>query len=157
MTYRTRTFAAILVASSLALAASTALVSTSLRRAMLADIEASLVKQVRLAAELLSDRASLANPDDEAAVIGRLIGSRVTFVRADGVVIGDSDVAANDLDKVDNHLAREEVQEAILDGVGAAVRQSRTSGEDTMYAAAAVRQEGLARTANLATPAGACG
>ncbi|HQX81474.1 MAG TPA: hypothetical protein PKW63_06930, partial [Vicinamibacterales bacterium] len=112
MTFRTRTFAAILVASSLALAASTALVTTSLRRAMLADIEASLVKQVRLAAELLSDRGSLSSPDDEAAVIARLIGSRVTFMRADGVVIGDSDVAANDLDKVDNHLAREEVQEA---------------------------------------------
>ena len=144
MTFRTRTFAAILVASSLALAASTALVTTSLRRAMLADIEASLVKQVRLAAELLSDRGSLSSPDDEAAVIARLIGSRVTFMRADGVVIGDSDVAANDLDKVDNHLAREEVQEAIADGVGAAVRQSRTTGEETMYAAAAVRQGAVA-------------
>lgn len=144
MTFRTRTFAAILVASSLALAASTALVTTSLRRAMLADIEASLVKQVRLAAELLSDRGGLADPDDEATVIGRLIGSRVTFIRADGVVIGDSDVAASDLDKVDNHLAREEVQEAVRDGVGAAVRQSRTTGEDTMYAAAAVRQGAVA-------------
>ncbi len=144
MTFRTRTFAAILLASSLALAASTALVTTSLRRAMLADIEASLVKQVRLAAELLSDRGSLANPDDEAAVIGRLIGSRLTFIRADGVVIGDSDVAAGDLDQVDNHLAREEVQEAIVDGVGAAVRQSRTTGEATMYAAAVVRQGAVA-------------
>ena len=144
MTFRTRTFAAILIASSLALAASSVLVTTSLRRAMLADIETSLVKQVRLAAELLSDRGALTDPDGEAAVMAVLIGSRITFIRSDGVVLGDSDVAANDLDKVDNHLAREEVQEALRDGVGAAVRQSRTTGEDTMYAAAAVRQGAVA-------------
>jgi len=144
VTFRTRTFAATLIASSLALAASTALVTTSLRQAMLADIEASLVKQVRLAAELLSGRDGPANPDADAAIISGLIGSRVTFIRADGVVIGDSNVAESDLDTVDNHLSREEVQEAIKDGVGAAVRQSRTTGEDTMYAAAAVRQGAVA-------------
>ena len=139
MTFRTRTFVTILVASAMALAASTALITTSLRRNMVAEIEGSLLRQVRLAAELLSDRGTLANPDAEAAVISRLIDSRVTFIRADGVVIGDSEVDAAALDSVDNHLMREEVQEALKVGTGAAVRQSRTTGEETMYAAAAVR------------------
>lgn len=128
-----------MVASAMALAASTALITTSLRRNMVAEIEGSLLRQVRLAAELLSDRGTLANPDAEAAVISRLIDSRVTFIRADGVVIGDSEVDAAALDSVDNHLMREEVQEALKIGTGAAVRQSRTTGEETMYAAAAVR------------------
>ncbi|HUR20348.1 MAG TPA: ATP-binding protein [Vicinamibacterales bacterium] len=139
MTFRTRTFVAILIACAMALAASTALVTTSLRRTMLADIEGAMLRQVRLAAELLSDRGTLADPDAEAAVISRLIDSRVTFIRADGVVIGDSDVDAAALDSVDNHLMREEVQEALSTGTGAAVRQSHTTGVETMYAAAGVR------------------
>jgi two-component system phosphate regulon sensor histidine kinase PhoR len=139
VTFRARTFVTILIASAMALAASTALVTRSVRRNMLGEIEGSLLRQVRLAAELLSDRGALPNPDAEAAVISRLIDSRVTFIRADGVVIGDSEVDAAALDSVDNHLMREEVQEALKTGTGAAVRQSRTTGEDTMYAAAAVR------------------
>jgi two-component system phosphate regulon sensor histidine kinase PhoR len=139
VTFRTRTFVGILIASALALAASTTLVSSSLRRAMLSDIEDSLLRQVRLAAELLADRMDLQTPDAEAAVVSRLIGARVTFIRGDGVVIGDSQVDDLALERVDNHLMREEVQEALAAGVGAATRQSRTTGEETMYAAASVR------------------
>jgi len=144
VTFRTRTFAAILVASTVALAASTMLVTASLRRAMLVDIEQSLLKQARLGAELLSDRGTLADPEAEAAAIAALIGSRVTLIRSDGVVIGDSEVEDRNLDAVDNHFEREEVQEARRLGVGAAVRASRTTGEETMYAAAAVRQGAVA-------------
>jgi len=144
VTFRTRTFVAILVASTLALAASTMLVTTSLRRTMLAEIESSLLRQVRLAAELLSHQGSMADADAEATVISRLIDSRVTFIRADGVVIGDSEVDAASLPQVDNHLARDEVQKALKDGVGAAVRQSQTTGEETMYAAAVVHEGAVA-------------
>lgn len=140
MTFRTRTFVAVLMASALALAASTTLVTTSLRRTMLAEIEEGLRKQVRLAAELLSGRGAMPDPEAEAAILSRLIRSRVTFIRADGVVVGDSGVDVHSLDRLDNHLTREEVQQAANDGIGTAVRHSRTTGEDTMYVAAAVRQ-----------------
>ena len=123
----------------MALAASSALFTTWLHRNMLAEIEASSLRHVRLAAELLSDRGTLADPDAEAAIISRLINSRVTFIRSDGVVMGDSEVDTAALDSVDNHLMREEVQEALKAGTGAAVRQSQTTGEGTMYAAATVR------------------
>lgn len=139
MSFRTRTFVALLIASALALAASTALLTTSLRRTMLGDIEESLLRQVRLAAELLADRGSLTDPDAEAGILSRLIGSRVTFILDDGRVVGDSQVDAQRLPVIENHLEREEVQEALRDQVGTAVRRSATTGEETMYAAAAVR------------------
>ena len=144
MTFRTRTFVAILIASAIALAVSTALITRSVRRNMLSEIEASSLRQVRLAAELLSDRGTLADPDAEATVISRLVEARVTFIRADGVVIGDSEVDAAALDSVDNHLTREEVQEALKSGTGSAVRQSHTTGEETMYTAASVRNGAVA-------------
>ncbi len=144
MTFRTRTFIAILIASTLALAVSTALTTTWLRKATLADIEASLSRQAALAAELLSDRGALVDPDAEATVLGGLTGTRVTFIRADGVVIGDSSVPDGALAGVDNHLMREEVQEASRSGLGTAVRQSRTTGEETMYTAAVVQRGAVA-------------
>ncbi len=144
MTFRTRTFVAVLIASTLALAASTTLVSSSLRRAMLGDIEESLLRQVRLAAELLADRDALPSPDAEASVLASLIGARVTFIRVDGVVIGDSDVSDQALDRVDNHLMREEIQEALATGTGVGTRRSSTTGNETMYAAASVRRGAVA-------------
>ena len=140
MRFRSRTFVAILISSALALAVATALVTTSLRKVTVSDIEESLLRQVRLAAELLSNGNQLPDPDAEATVLGTLTGARVTFIRADGVVIGDSEVDAAEMRRMDNHLTREEVQEAIQIGTGTAVRTSHTTGEETMYAAATVPQ-----------------
>jgi len=151
VTFRTRTFVAILVASTVALAVSTALVTTTLRRTMIADVEESLLRQVRLASELLADRGALVDPDTEAGVVSNLIGARVTFILADGAVIGDSDVASGRLQEVQNHLTREEVQEALAGGTGVAIRRSATTGEETMYAAAAVRQ-GAVRFVRIGLP-----
>ena len=151
MTFRTRTFVAVLVASTLALAASTALVTTTLRRTLVTDVEDSLLRQVRLAAELLADRGALSNPDGEADVLSQLVGARVTFILEDGRVIGDSEVTSAGLGNVDNHLAREEVQEALRDGTGVAIRRSVTTGDETMYAAAAVRR-GAVRFVRIGMP-----
>lgn len=151
MTFRTRTFVAVLVASTLALAASTALVTTSLRRTLIADVEDSLLRQVRLAAELLADRGALSDPDGEADVLSRLVGARVTFILEDGRVVGDSEVSAAGLQNVDNHFEREEVQEALRDGTGVAIRRSVTTGDETMYAAASVRR-GAVRFVRIGMP-----
>ncbi len=139
MTFRTRTFVAILIASTVALAVSTALVTTTLRKTMVADVEESLLRQVRLASELLADRGALVDPDGEAGVLSGLIGARVTFIHGEGEVLGDSDVDAGRLTSVENHLMREEVQEALQTGTGVAIRRSATTGDETMYAAATVR------------------
>lgn len=151
MTFRTRTFVAVLVASTMALAASTALVTTSLRRTLVADVEDALLRQVRLAAELLADRGALSDPDGEADIVSKLVGARVTFIDGDGRVLGDSEVTPTGLGAVDNHLAREEVQEALRDGTGVAIRRSVTTGDETMYAAASVRR-GAVRFVRIGMP-----
>jgi two-component system phosphate regulon sensor histidine kinase PhoR len=151
VTFRTRTFVAVLIASTLALAASTALVTTTLRRIMIADVEDSLLRQVRLAAELLADRGALSDPDGEADILSKLVGARITFILEDGRVIGDSEVPSSGLGTVENHFAREEVQEALRDGTGVAIRRSVTTGDETMYAAGSVRQ-GAVRFVRIGMP-----
>jgi len=139
MTFRTRTFLAAFAAAAVALTVSTFLIERSMRRDLYADIERGLLTQARLAGALLSYRERIANPDAEADSIGRIIGERLTFIAADGTVVGDSAVAATDLAAVENHASREEVVAASRSGDGHAVRRSQTTDADTMYAAVAVR------------------
>lgn len=57
-------------------------------------------------------------------------GERVTLVQADGTVLFDSDADAAEME---NHLDREEIQEALEDGYGEAERNSETLAEKTVY------------------------
>src|SRR4029079_9488455 len=95
--------------------------------------------QAHLAAELLAQRPQIADPDVEADTIGRLIRARLTFLDASGRVVGDSEVDAAALPTLENHLTREEVIAARDHGEGTATRHSSTTGVETTYAAAAVR------------------
>lgn len=139
MTFRARIFLAAFVTTVLSLAVSTVLVSMELRRSFRADIEHTLMQQARLAAELLSNRATLPDPESEAQQIGQRIDARVTFIDAAGLVLGDSDVTRERLPVVENHNERPEVMAARADGAGTATRASNTMGVETTYAAAAVR------------------
>jgi two-component system phosphate regulon sensor histidine kinase PhoR len=138
VTFRTRTFVGMFAATSLALLVSTWLVERSLARTMREDIAKGLIDQARMAGELLSKQPSLVDPDAEADALGRLIQARVTFIAADGHVLGDSDVDAASLSSLENHLTREEVIAAGRAGEGTGVRRSATTGVETMYAARAV-------------------
>ncbi|MDA1307916.1 MAG: ATP-binding protein [Acidobacteria bacterium] len=151
MTFRTRTFAVLLVASTLAVVASTLLITSSLRRTMTSDIEASLVKQVHLLALLVADWPDTIDADPEAVALGQLLQARVTIIQADGTVIGDSGVAPTRLGAMENHLTRAEVQAALDTGTGVAIRRSVTTGENTLYAAALVTR-GPARIVRLGRP-----
>lgn len=55
---------------------------------------------------------------------------RVTLISADGTVIADTSVEA---DELENHLDREEIKEAIADGYGTSVRYSETLTEKVVY------------------------
>ena len=141
MTFRTRLFLTSLTAAALTLLVATVLVSWSVRRATDERIERSLVSQARLAAETLSHRqpASGAELDAEADAIGGLVGARVTFVAADGAVIGDSELNSAQLAAVENHGGRPEIVAARRDGLGVARRYSATLGTDMLYVAVPVR------------------
>lgn len=55
---------------------------------------------------------------------------RVTLISADGTVIADTSVEA---DELENHLDREEIKKAIADGHGTSVRYSETLTEKVVY------------------------
>ncbi|BBH18740.1 PAS domain-containing sensor histidine kinase [Paenibacillus baekrokdamisoli] len=68
----------------------------------------------------------------KAEKLKKITESRVTFIRGDGVVLGDSD---HDPKTMDNHLNREEIQIAKKDGFGRSIRHSDTTNENLLYVA----------------------
>lgn len=144
MTFRARTFLSIFVATALALGVSMTLTSLELRRTMQNDLREGLKREARLASALLAGRHDIANPDAEADTLGQLISARVTFIAADGRVLGDSEVAADALDRLENHASREEVLTAARMGEGVGRRVSATTGLETEYVAEAVRDSDVA-------------
>ena len=67
---------------------------------------------------------------------------RVTLIEKDGRVLFDSDVDAGGME---NHLAREEVQQALEYGEGSSVRHSDTISRNTYYYAVLLRDGNLLR------------
>ncbi|MFD0673452.1 two-component system histidine kinase PnpS [Cohnella sp. GCM10027633] len=61
-----------------------------------------------------------------------IAGMRVTYIRADGFVMGDSDHLP---ETMDNHLNREEVKEALASGTGSSTRYSDTLHMNMLYVA----------------------
>jgi len=127
----------------LATAALTLYFSDFVRQAHLADLRTQLTAEAWLAGDaigpLLAEGGTIETIDPLAKQWGELLEARVTVIRADGVVLGDSheDPAA-----MENHLGRPEVQQALADGFGISIRYSRTVGYDMMYAAVPVEAEG---------------
>ncbi|NOU87990.1 HAMP domain-containing protein [Paenibacillus sp. LMG 31460] len=71
---------------------------------------------------------------------------RVTYVRADGKVLGDSDQRP---EQMDNHLNRPEIASAAANGVGYVTRYSDTLKENMLYAAIPVKNEAKETTGFL--------
>ena len=67
--------------------------------------------------------------------------NRFTIIRGDGEVLVDSGL--EETSGLDNHLEREEVQEALRDGIGEATRRSATLGRDMIYVAYHSEKSGL--------------
>jgi two-component system, OmpR family, phosphate regulon sensor histidine kinase PhoR len=81
---------------------------------------------------------------------GKLSGSRVTIIRPDGVVLGDSE---RDRATLDNHLPRPEVQAALARGLGSSVRRSDSVGYDMLYVAVPVQAgDTILAVARVAVP-----
>ena len=62
----------------------------------------------------------------------RRSGARVTMVDPHGVVLADSQ---HEIETMENHASRAEIQAAIRNGIGASARRSATVGEDLSYLA----------------------
>lgn len=137
-------YAVIIVLTTLGL---TLYISGQARRVRYADLQARLLSEARLMAAAAEEDFSTASDVQEHALDalaqqwGALLGQRVTLIRRDGVVLGESDF---DGVEIENHLYRAEIQQALATGEGWAVRYSGTLGQDLMYAAVAVSVEGEA-------------
>jgi two-component system phosphate regulon sensor histidine kinase PhoR len=82
--------------------------------------------------------------------LGAAVGTRLTVIRADGIVVADSD---QDPAGMDNHGSRPEVLAARVEGRGTATRFSRTVAANLMYVAVRVSENaGLLGYARAAVP-----
>jgi two-component system phosphate regulon sensor histidine kinase PhoR len=146
-TYQTKFFFAAFSAAFIALAVAGALFATTMRRQIDARIEGTLVAEARLASDLLARGTPLATVpelEEEANRIGQLIGARVTFIAADGRVMGDSFETLEGVAAMENHAQRPEVVQARASGLGHARRYSVSVKMEMLYVAVPVRHPAIA-------------
>jgi two-component system, OmpR family, phosphate regulon sensor histidine kinase PhoR len=110
----------------------------------LKQLEAGLTAESRLAGELFTAPLSRVVPDVQeidmlADRLGEVINARVTVIASDGKVLGDSYESGDALRRMENHLLRPEVRDALLGGVGVSVRLSSTVGIRMLNVAVPVR------------------
>lgn len=109
-----------------------------------------LEARLAVAARLLHDeaRALLARgaPAEESQAFAvqadRASNFRVTVIASDGRVVGESEVALRDLQRIENHRGRPEVEAALAGQQGRDVRRSATVGERLLYVTLPVRDDG---------------
>jgi two-component system phosphate regulon sensor histidine kinase PhoR len=77
--------------------------------------------------------------DEQAKKLKKTLQARITFITKAGKVLGDSDY---DPTTMDNHLNRDEIQQAIKEGSGSKQRLSDTRNGQVLYVAAEVKDEG---------------
>lgn len=109
-----------------------------LRTWMESRIEAELINHAQMASAWFGQdlgRASLEEVDAVADRLGALSSTRMTLIDAEGRVRGDSLIPLSELESVDNHQHRPEVQDALRASHGIARRQSDTLGQEMLYVA----------------------
>ncbi|MBN2003384.1 MAG: HAMP domain-containing protein [Anaerolineae bacterium] len=118
----------------------TATIAGTVRKARLADLQTHLLAEARWTAAYLQDNADWSANGAALPAAARQWSAqteeRLTLIDAGGVVRYESHA---DLQTMDNHLYRPEIQSALRDGQGVATRYSQTLRRDVMYAAVAVR------------------
>ena len=131
--------------------------SNALEHQLTERIRGDLLVRARLIAQRVA--ASGVPFDEDAAAdaladeLGRAAGVRVTLVRNDGRVAGDSEVELTGLPQVESHGTRPEVLQALQNGQGSSIRYSTTVGRRMMYAAVPMsRQNSVIGTARVAVP-----
>ena len=138
----------------LVMAALTVYLSRFVRDVYVADLQAQLLSEARLSADALDGTFAQGATADELDALAkqwaRLLEARVTIIAPDGVVLGDSH---EDRTRMDNHLSRPEVQQALTNGQGSSTRLSDTVGYEMMYTAVPAMADGkVAAIVRVARP-----
>lgn len=121
----------------------------TLEEQLVSGIREHLRDQARIAA--LMAAKEIKDPERDAPLLTRAVSqvvrARVTLIAQDGKVVGDSEVSAADLTRLENHGERPEVKQAIASGMGSAIRYSATLHTDMMYLAVPFGSQGVVRLA----------
>jgi two-component system phosphate regulon sensor histidine kinase PhoR len=100
-----------------------------LERYFVDELTDSLVSQARAVQQTLPSSGPL---EPGIVSLGRVMGSRITVIRTDGVVLADSE---RDPTSLENHRNRPEVRQALAGYIGVSSRQSATIGIPFRYVA----------------------
>jgi two-component system phosphate regulon sensor histidine kinase PhoR len=113
------------------------------RQTYLNELRNQLTSEARLVGSQTASQLMQSNDttgmDEMAKKWSALFQARVTIIALDGTVVGESH---EDRSKMDNHLSRQEVAQALQGGVGESIRYSFTVGYQMMYIAVAIQEEG---------------
>jgi two-component system phosphate regulon sensor histidine kinase PhoR len=132
-----------------------------LTHAQAARVTAMISDALFARARLVARDASASNADLDdlmpwealATGAGEASGVRVTIIRHDGVVVGDSEVPLERIRSLENHGQRPEVSDALGGGRGEATRMSTTVNLRMMYVAVPFERGGsIAGAARVAEP-----
>ena len=120
------------------------------------NLENTLRYQVLSGKDLIESRISgqniLTDADTLADKIGKQQEVRVTIIKQDGTVIGDTELNAEEIAQVENHLDRPEIQEAITKGLGISKRYSYTIKKYLLYMAVPFGMDNSAGFIRYAVP-----
>jgi two-component system phosphate regulon sensor histidine kinase PhoR len=147
LSVRTKLFLVSIALIAATMGAADAYLTPSVASHITASIRTELLVRARLVArEAAALQAPLDRSDPSwdllADALGKSADGRVTLVRRDGVVLGDSEVPASELARLENHASRPEVQSALATGEGTAERMSTTVLEPMLYAAVPFERDG---------------
>ncbi|NMB53178.1 MAG: cell wall metabolism sensor histidine kinase WalK [Leptolinea sp.] len=129
-------------------------VSYSLRNSYTDNLKTRLLAETRGLAEDIANHLEAGLPEEKlediATTNAQLLDSRVTIIKSDGTVVGESQTTPAEME---NHLQRAEVQSALKGTEATATRISSTLGKQYLYAAVPVNVNGqVVVVARLAIP-----
>lgn len=117
---------------------------------VLAQYENHMMNEIRLSQRLLLQNGDQESLEAYAKRLKEDIGVRVTVIDSEGLVVAETDEV---LDKMTNHINREEVKEALFkDDAAVFVRYSNTLKVDLMYAAIPVTISNKTYVLRIARP-----
>ena len=120
------------------------------------NLETNLKHQILSGRDFLESQLSGQNMISDTDIIADRIGKqqelRVTIIDKSGAVIGDSELDASEIKKVENHLDRPEIQEVISKGFGISKRYSYTIKKYLFYMAIPFGKEKQAGFLRYAVP-----
>ncbi|MCK4359979.1 MAG: HAMP domain-containing protein [Candidatus Cloacimonetes bacterium] len=127
--------------------------SREIKKHYLNTIKLNLENQAELIEKVVTGLIVSENIDEIDALvkeIGEKINTRITIVKSDGLVLGDS---KKDPNKMENHSTRPEIIQALQGKIGSKIRYSSTVKENMLYVAIPIKENdkmlGVVRTSSF--------